>query len=57
MSQRRGPGSCLPLWPAALQLVQRRSAGDVCVCPLAAEDGGTNLEQGGGFAGVSKLIG
>lgn len=54
MSHSRGPGSCLPLWPAALWLVQRGPVGDAPESPLAAGDGGTDLEQGGGFAGVSK---
>lgn len=54
MSHGRGPGSCLPLWPAALQLVQSGPVGDAPESLFAAGNGGTDLEQGGGFAGVSK---
>lgn len=57
VSHGRGPRSCLPLWPAALRLVQSRAAADAPVCLLGAGLGGINLELGGGFAGESKLIG
>lgn len=48
MSHSRGPGSCLLLWPAALQLGQGRAAADAPVCLLATGHAGINLEQGRG---------
>lgn len=46
MSHGHGPGSCLLLWPAALQLGQSASAAGAAVCLLAAGHGDTNLEMG-----------